>query len=227
MGFTQLKQPENNFIHSLCDTIVSIKNHLIINSIIKELNCLGENSQDNFSKGQIYSEYMNLMSIAKPIQGESILKIYGLFYSNDRDKVNLQKVFKDDPNANQAKKELTKIFPQDLLHSLRSRYIAHLDFDHQDIKSKGRQAISSDEVYIQYMSVLTQNNLDSSISFFETIYKSSAHNDDLTFLRISKAGAIEFWLRYLHGLKSLKKINFENIIKNLEKELYELKLSRP
>lgn len=219
MGYVQLKKPENDCMLFIEDLIISLYNLDIIYEIHKKLHNIALNSNNKFIKDRVEFEINSVFSsFIRPISSEVILKSYSILYSNDSDVNNFNEVFKNSASSSKAKKRIKKIFPENVLYSLRCRYLAHLDMHHQD--SNKDNIITQEELTKLARDTLNDKNIKETISLWEVIYNNAGHKDDKMALIGQKAAVLYFWISYIRGFKEeYIPEHLDDVIQSLKKEI--------
>lgn len=160
------------------------------------------NDEDNPNKIRLFAckEYYISKSLDMPITNEITSKVYSLLYSKDQDKLDHKKYdLTNKQLAKRARNELREIFPQILMHSIRQRFSAHRDYNHESFKGKGN-VMNIDDIELQISSVLKLGNIPKIIELLTIIYNEmlfEGYNGDLI---QGQEDVKLFWIRYAKGV---------------------------
>lgn len=192
----------------LADLIGSFEHIKHMKNIFNKIN----NEFDLIEKKQGQLEVDFMLSIQRPIQNEIVSKLYSLFYSADSDNIfNPKFGLNRNKTIKECVKQIKEIFPQELLYSIRNRFVAHLDSKHEKHKPKTNEILSQDEIK-EYFGIMNTDNINKIIPILTHILYEISTEDNKALFKKQQNNRNEFWKRYSFGITRHISINFEEDI---------------
>tara|TARA_Y100001960_G_C14586809_1_gene783599 strand:+ start:166 stop:825 length:660 start_codon:yes stop_codon:yes gene_type:complete len=203
-------EKNSNLVMFLADIINALEHHrysLSVYSNYIAIAAMYEESSDVLEL--IENELFILAAIDKPLNSEIVAKIYGLLYGGDSDHLFSPK-FKLNTNhtVKKSAQELKTIFPKDLMHSIRNRFVSHLDFDHEKASSKAKK-LTTTEIDNRFSEIFSIDNVEKIISLLENIYKEISTSEEINQLKKGRSGIKKYWMRYAKGASILSGLEID------------------
>lgn len=198
----------DNVIHTL--TMLKYHRYVYFN-----LELYLENSSHDRNKVTVATEMCYLDAIEVMMINDIALKVHCLLEPRGSEDYILNKKYNLQSNQSVCGqvKSLKNLFDLQILFSVRNRYIAHLDVNH-NLRNKSKIPIPEDEKYLQTKTAnfFTIENINIALKCFGSIHSELQHKDFYPIEQTQKV-AVEFWRRYIEGIQVVSsiKIPFRNV----------------